>query len=217
MTSETRLLAGEAWRSQTRLHSGEAWRKVYHISAGLSALGLPFLGWPTMAALMLGACLMNWKLLPRLGGRSLWRGAERARGYSLGLTLYPLAIAVLCLVFQAELWRIAAVWGVLAFGDGMSSLVGMTVGGPRLPWNLRKSWSGLAAFVLFGTLGAALLVSWVELISFRAWASPPVLGTVLLLALVCAVVESLPIKVDDNLSIPAVGALVVAFLSRPLI
>jgi phytol kinase len=215
MTSETQLHAGQVWRSETRLHSGEVWRKVYHISAGLTALGVPFLNWQTMAALMFGAFLMNWKVLPRLGGRSMWRGAERARGYSLGLTLYPLAIAVLCLVFRAEQWRTVAVWGVLAFGDGMSSLVGMTVGGPRLPWNRRKSWSGLAAFVLFGTLGAALLMSWVELLSLRGLASLPVLGTGLLLALVCGAVESLPIDLDDNVSIPAVGALIVAFLSRP--
>jgi len=46
-------------------------------------------------------------------------------------------------------------------------------------------------------------------------ASLPVLGTGLLLAVLCAVVESLPIKLDDNVSIPAVGALIVAFLSRP--
>ena len=50
MTSETQLHSREVWRGETRLHSGEVWRKVYHISAGLSALGLPFLGWPTMAA-----------------------------------------------------------------------------------------------------------------------------------------------------------------------
>ena len=215
MTSETQLHSREVWRTETRLHSGEVWRKAYHISAGLMAFGVPFLNWQTMAALMFGACLMNWKVLPRLGGRSMWRAPERTQGYSLGLTLYPLAIGVLCLLFRAEQWRTVAVWGVLAFGDGMSSLVGMTVGGPRLPWNLRKSWSGLAAFVLFGTLGAAVLMSWVELLSLRAWASLPVLGTALLLAAICAVVESLPINVDDNVSIPAVGALIIAFLSRP--
>lgn len=215
MTSETQLHSREIWRRETRLHSGEVWRKVYHISAGLTALGLPFLGWPTMAGLMFGACLMNWKLLPRLGGRSMWRGPERTRGYSLGLTLYPLAVGVLCLLFRADQWRTVAVWGVLAFGDGMSSLVGMTVGGPRLPWNPRKSWSGLAAFVLFGTLGAAVLMSWVERLDLRGLASLPVLGTGLLLAVLCAVVESLPIDLDDNVSIPAVGALIVVFLSRP--
>ncbi len=202
--------------NETTLHRGEVGRKLYHLSAGLMAFGVPFISWQLMAFLMFGAFLINWRVLPRLGGRSMWRGAERERGYSLGLPLYPLAIAVLCLIFQAEHWRTVAVWAVLAFGDGMSSLVGMFFGGPKLPWNLRKSWSGLVAFVLFGTLGAALLVSWTQLLNLSAWASLPVLATGLLLAVVCAVVESLPLKLDDNLSIPAVGALIVAFLSTPL-
>lgn len=202
--------------TQTRLHPGEIGRKLYHISAGLMAFGAPFLHWSVLAALMLGACMINWRVLPRLGGRSLWRGNERERGYSLGLPVYPLAIAGLCVLFRDDTWRTVAVWSVLAFGDGMSSLAGMTIGGPRLPWNTRKSWAGTAAFVVFGTLGAAMMVSWAELVSLRAWFTPAVLGTSLLLALVCAVVESLPIDVDDNLSIPVVGALVVAFLAAPL-
>jgi dolichol kinase len=202
--------------NETPLHRGELGRKLYHLSAGLMAFGTPFISWQVMAGLMFGAFMINWRVLPRLGGRAMWRGDERTRGYSLGLPLYPLAIAGLCLIFQADQWRTVAVWAVLAFGDGMSSLVGMRFGGPRLPWNLRKSWSGLVAFVVFGTLGAAVLVSWTQLLTLREWSSLPVLMTGLLLAAVCAVVESLPLKLDDNLSIPAVGALIVAFLSAPL-
>jgi phytol kinase len=201
--------------SETRLQSGEILRKCYHISAGLMAFGIPFLSWQVMAFLLFGAFMINWRVLPRLGGRSMWRGAEHKKGYSLGLTLYPLAISILCVVFRSDQWRTAAVWGVLAFGDGFSSLVGMTLGGPKLPWNGRKSWTGLLAFVLFGTLGAALLVSWAGLFTLRV--SLPVLGTALLLALACSVVESLPWKLDDNVSIPAVGALIVAFLSGPVV
>jgi dolichol kinase len=205
-----------ATETTTRLHPGEIGRKLYHISAGLMAFGVPFLRWQILAALMLGACMINWRVLPRLGGRSLWRGSERARGYSLGLPVYPLAIAGLCVLFRDDTWRTVAVWSVLAFGDGMSSLAGMTIGGPRLPWNPRKSWAGSAAFVLFGTLGAAMMISWAELVSLRAWATPAVLATSLLLASICAVVESLPIEIDDNLSIPVAGALVVALLAAPL-
>jgi phytol kinase len=201
--------------SEPRIQSGEILRKCYHISAGLMAFGIPFLPWQVMAGLLFGAFMINWRVLPRLGGRSMWRGAEHKKGYSLGLALYPLAISILCVVFRGDVWRTAAVWGVLAFGDGASSLVGMTLGGPKLPWNLRKSWTGLAAFVLFGGLGAALLVSWAGLLTLRI--TLPVLGTGLLLALACSVVESLPIKIDDNLSIPAVGALIVAFLSTPYV
>jgi dolichol kinase len=61
-----------------------------------------------------------------------------------------------------------------------------------------------------------MMISWAELVSLRAWATPAVLATSLLLASICAVVESLPIEIDDNLSIPVAGALVVALLAAPL-
>ena len=64
--------------------------------------------------------------------------------------------SALILVFHDRLWMAAAGWGILAVGDGMASLVGQAVGGPRLPWNERKGWAGLVSFVLFGAAAAAL-------------------------------------------------------------
>src|SRR5690606_23933522 len=49
-----------------------------------------------------------------------------------------------------------SVLAVLAFGDGTATLVGKLVGGPRLPWNRDKTWSGLTAFLLAGTVTASL-------------------------------------------------------------
>ena len=49
-------------------------------------------------------------LLPRLGGRGLWREADHGRGYPPGILLYPLAVLALILVFHdepgaVEFWR----------------------------------------------------------------------------------------------------------------
>ena len=88
----------------------------------------------------------------------------------------------------------AAIWGILAFGDGMASLVGSALSGPRLPWNPRKGVIGSLAFVAFGTLGAAVLMAWTSRLPLdpRAWHAPRTLGVAFALALVTALVESCP-------------------------
>jgi uncharacterized protein (TIGR00297 family) len=186
------------------LSSGEAKRKGVHVAVGGFAFLLRFLTWPQAVAMAAAAFLFNWQVLPRIGGRGLWRGEERDKGYPLGILLYPLAVLALILAFRAALWKAAAVWALLAFGDGMASLLGQALGGPRLPWNPRKGWVGFVAFVLFGAAGAALLIVWTRGDALAAVLDPGVAGLVLALAVVGALVESVPTTLDDNLTVPLV-------------
>jgi len=103
----------------------------------------------------------------------------------------------------------AAGWGILAVGDGMASLLGQATGGPRLPWNTRKGWVGLASFVVFGTAAAAFLWAFVARLPLAPDAAhwPRTLGAALALALVGALVESLPSTLDDNVTVPLAVAL----------
>lgn len=188
----------------------ETKRKIVHIAAGGFALLLRWMTWPEAAAMALAAFLFNWQVLPRLGGRALWRDLEHGRGYPAGILLYPLSVLALVLAFRHELWMAAAVWGVLAGGDGMASLAGQRLGGPRLPWNARKSWVGFVAFIVFGAAAAAVLTVWTLRLPASALGAPWIVAGSLLLALVCAVVESLPTPLDDNLTVPIAGALVMA-------
>src|SRR5712691_7987734 len=142
------------------LPQGELARKLVHVGCVGFAFLLRYMSAGQAAAMAAAACLFNWQVLPRVGGKGLWRGADHAKGYPIGILLYPLSVLGLVLWFRSSLWIAAALWGVLAVGDGMASLVGQTVGGPRLPWNERKGWAGLVAFVLFGTLAAAVLIAW---------------------------------------------------------
>ena len=196
------------------LTKAEAKRKAVHIAVGGFAFLLRWLTWREAAVLALVAFLFNWRLLPLMGGRALWREAEHGRGYPPGILLYPLSVLGLVLAFRHELWMAAAVWGVLAWGDGMASLAGQWLGGPRLPWNARKGWIGLGAFVAFGAAAAALLTVWTQRLPASALVAPWVLAACALLALLCAVVESLPTTLDDNLTVPVAGALVMAALGQ---
>ena len=197
------------------LTRGELARRGVHVSCVAFALLLRFLTWPQAALLAISAFVFNWQVLPRLFGRGMWRSADVARGYPVGILAYPLAVLGLVLVFHDRLWMAAAGWGILAVGDGMAGLVGQATGGPRLPWNARKGWAGFAAFVLFGAAAAALLAAWTERFSFAADAAhwPRTLAVALALALVCALVESLPTTLDDNVTVPLATALALPLLA----
>jgi len=195
------------------LSGGEARRKLLHMAVGGLALLLRFLSWPQAAALALGALVFNWQILPRIGGRALWREHEHARGYTLGMLLYPASVLALVVAFRDELWKAAAVWGLLAFGDGMAALVGQTVGGPRLPWNAKKGWAGLIAFVTFGGLGASIMSGWTLGLPATTWGSLWIVGYVAVAAVLAGLAESLPTTLDDNLTVPLVGGVTLSLVT----
>ncbi len=202
-------------------------RKAVHVGSVAFALALRWLT-PTQAALTAGtALLFNLLLLHRLSGRSLLRPHERARGFSWGIALYPAAVLALIVVFARRLELAAAVWGLLAVGDGMAAVVGTLAGGPSVPWNPRKRWIGLVAFALWGTAASAFLLRWTQRGVLHAgstgepWIGASFLATstadavlpdpaFLLLgcfaaALAAAFAESVDIGIDDNITVPVVG------------
>lgn len=187
------------------LTRGEIARKVVHMGVGLIAFSLHYLG-PFYAAILAAVALAsNIFVLPRVGGRKLWRDAEHQSGTSIGIILYPLAVLLLILAFYKRLEVAAAAWGILAFGDGMASIVGMSMGRSKLPWNPRKSWAGTIAYVLFGTVAATALLMWTprEPIYTLGFALAVCFAT----SVVAAALESLPQGLDDNIGVPLVSGL----------
>ncbi len=196
------------------LSRGELLRKLVHMGVGLIALAVPFLGAGKAALCALAAVAGNLFLLPRVGGKKLWRADEAKRGMSLGIVLYPFAVLLLLLVFWRHLEIALAIWGILAFGDGMASVVGMTMGKARLPWNPRKSWAGSLAYWLFGTLGSSVLYWWTVTRTGGEVDLPFMVTICAATALFAALIESQPQGIDDNISVPLLsGALLFALAS----
>ncbi|MDQ7087365.1 MAG: hypothetical protein Q9Q13_05660 [Acidobacteriota bacterium] len=134
-------------------------RKGVHVAMGGFAFLLVWLT-PWQAALLAcGALVHNLFVLPRYGGRRIFRGTASERGHDLGIVLYPASILALVLIFPGHLEIVAAAWGLLAFGDGMATVAGILARGRggSLPWNPQKSWVGLLAFAAFGGAGSATL------------------------------------------------------------
>jgi uncharacterized protein (TIGR00297 family) len=213
-------------------HSETA-RQWVHVGSGLFALLLRVFTGPQAAALAVGALVFNIVLLPRLGGRQLYRPIDHQRGFPIGIVLYPIAVLLLILVFPSRLDIAAAAWGILAFGDGFATLVGRSrtegtaetaesaeadldsassavsaVSSGRLPWNPDKSIAGTLAFIVCGGAGAVALAWWVRP---SVTPLPPMAFTIaapLVAAMLAGLVETIPIRLDDNISVPLTAALV---------
>ena len=185
----------------------ELLRKLVHIAFGFAALLLRWLTPAQAAAFAIAAYLHNRFVLPLYLGRRIARGPA---GTDRGILYYPIAVLALIAVFRHDLAIAAAIWAILAFGDGMATVSGSLVRGPVLPWHRSKTWSGLAAFVVFGGVGAWLVGSFVG--------PPPTLlpwvAIACTTALVCAIAESLELGVNDNVIVPLVGGLAMFALTR---
>ncbi len=180
----------------------EGLRKLVHVLMAGFALLLRWIPWWAASLMALAALLFNILALPRLAGESLMRPEERRKGLRTGVAFYALSVLILVLAFRNHLDVAACAWGILAFGDGAATLFGRWLGAARLPWNPSKSWAGSAAFLVFGALGGGGLLLHVA----QRYEDPPGPLPALLLsavaALAGAVVESLPLDLDDNLSVP---------------
>ena len=180
----------------------ERTRQLVHIGVGAIALSLKFLTWPQAAMMAVAAVLFNLILLPRLTHK-VFRPGDLERPWTSGIVIYPLAVLGLILVFRQRLDLAAAAWGILAAGDGMATLVGTAVESPRLPWNKEKSFAGFAAFVIAASLASVGLLVWTagDTLSIPLWWAVAA-------SLVAGFVETVPIRLDDNLSVPATAAFV---------
>jgi uncharacterized protein (TIGR00297 family) len=161
----------------------ETKRQAVHITMVGWAFLLRVLTWPQAAALAATALLFNAFVLPRAGGRAIFRPDDVRKGIPAGILYYPIAVLLLILCFRNRLDIAAAAWAILAVGDGMATLVGRRVDGARLPWNADQPNVAPPA---------------------PAWF---VVAAPLVAAIVAAFVETIPVRLDDNLSVPfAAGA-----------
>lgn len=169
---------------------------------GLAFL-LPWLSPLEAAGAAGGAVLFNLFVLPRLAP-SLFREGERGSPWRSGIVIYPIAVLLLVLVFHRRMDIVAAAWGIMAAGDSAAGWIGRRIGRRPIPWNRAKTVEGSIAFAL-----AAWLFSWAVLV----FMGRPAMGAAVLAAaasLFAAFMESLPWRLDDNLTVPLLSA---AFLA----
>lgn len=179
--------------------TSETARQSLHIAMGGFALLLRWLPWWQAVVLAAGALVFNVLVLPRFG-HALYRPGDRERGVH-GIVFYPLAVLLLLVLFRGRPDIVAAAWGILAAGDGFATLAGRAFGGPRWPWNREKTLVGSAAFAIAGAAAGVFLAWWCRPAAIPAPALVFAMVAPVAAAIVAALVETIPARLDDNLSV----------------
>ena len=196
--------------------TSETKRKIEHIVPVVFVLLLRYLNtWQALLFAFVG--IMYGLFLSRMFVKGAFREHEQEKGFSFGKLIYGIMVFILILLFYKKMYIVAGAWAIMSLGDGCSNIFGKTYGKRKLPWNPEKSWIGSAAFVFFGGLGAAILMWWVNLSQSPVQTTQGQIQTSLtgayflicgfLTALAAAGVESLPSKINDNITVPLTAAL----------
>ncbi len=159
--------------------------------------------------------------LSRLLVKGTWRDEEMRKGFSTGKAAYGIMVLILLLIFHKKMQIAAGAWAVMALGDGAASIIGIRYGKTKLPWNKDKSWMGMLAFTLAGFAACAGLLYYTQATgdasttigsAFALLSAKRLMAMALITSAVCAAVESLPLPVNDNISIPALAGLLLYLL-----
>jgi uncharacterized protein (TIGR00297 family) len=196
--------------------TNETKRKIEHIVPVVFVLLLRYLNtWQALLFAFVG--IMYGLFLSKMFVKGAFREHEQEKGFSSGKLIYGIMVFILIMLFYKKMYIVAGAWAIMSLGDGCSSLFGKAFGKRKLPWNTEKSWIGSAAFVFFGGLGAAILMWWVSMGQSPAQTIQEQIHTPLiwsyffttafLAAFVAAGVESLPLKINDNITVPLTAGL----------
>jgi phytol kinase len=129
-----------------------------------------------------------------------------------GPLFYGLAFVFLTILFWKDnpIGIIALM--ILCGGDGLADIIGKRFNTWKLPWSQNKTWAGSLSMFLGGVI-LSLLVLWVFALAgvfIVDWSL--FLPRILLLGVLATLVESLPLRDLDNLTVPVVTVLAGLFL-----
>lgn len=116
---------------------------------------------------------------------------------------YAITVVALLLLFPSQSELGLTVMGILAFGDGCATLVGLLFGRKKLPWNPNKSWAGAVAF-LIAALPMATLIYWAASMPRVSFETAFLVVTPAVVA--AGVVESIIWSFNDNLAVGVCAA-----------
>ncbi|MCP4363068.1 MAG: hypothetical protein GY796_34125 [Chloroflexi bacterium] len=182
-------------------------RKVIHIGVGMMIWFIQYLfdnPWPFVAAsaVFMVINLLDWKY----GFVAAMSSSDRA---NLGTVYFPLAAAVVVLIFWDRPPLMVAALMPLTWGDGLAPVVGRAYG--RHPYTIAhhtRTYEGSAGF-----FGACLFFTWLALwlVSGSPEISPlAALAPAVVVSLAAVLVEAISIWGLDNLTVTAVAILILS-------
>lgn len=202
-------LAVQSWAVHREILPRKASRKSGHMALGLGLLltwllyqpGGGARWWAAVPPLLLALAFAAMGL-GRVGARRVVRAVARdgdPRELLLGPLLYSLSFAAITVIF----WRDSPV-GITALtclilGDGMAEVTGKGLRSPPLPWNRGKSVAGTVGALVASWFGGLVLLGVFSATGYLVLYPLESAGSVLAVAAVGAMLESLPWGPWDNL------------------
>lgn len=200
------------------LTSKESRRRLWHIAPGLLAFPLQLVSHADPVSETLRGIILFVVFVLAAHVYLRFRRIQRHQQDS-GLSAvvgYAMAVLLTILAFPDRLEVGLGVLAILAFGDGSATAFGKMLRGPTLPWNSSKSWAGFLAFLICGSI-MTTWIYWGETQNPEAQEPPLSLLRAFLLTcpavVLCAIVESLNSRINDNIRVGVVGASTLILLS----
>ena len=185
------------------------WRRLFHITAGSSVptlgvfasqeLMIILLAALSGLALVLESARFTYAPLNRALVQMLKPLLKRGEDRKVTAATYMIIAGLACFLFFDQYVAVAALL-FLSVGDPLAALVGRRARGPRL-WG-KSPWGSLA---LFTAATALAVILWTTDVASPLWA-------LLAGGAVAAVVEILPIPLDDNVTVPLISGGAVALM-----
>jgi dolichol kinase len=206
-------------------------RKTIHISMGFLIILLAlFPRWLSITCVLIALFFILVIARPSMWKRSFDAMASREEDVQSGLLYGPLLyiLMVLLATIIYDLRVAAAVFTVMAFGDGFANVVGSKFGRHRYERFDNKSLEGFLAFIFFAFISSFtgfLIVSintdvstWINFLNIK---SPeeiiiPYLAVILLInSVVTAIIEiTVSKKINDNIAVPIVTGILLTILLK---
>jgi phytol kinase len=121
----------------------------------------------------------------------------------------PLFYGIVFVVMTLVYWKDSPI-GMVALmlmcgGDGLADILGRGLTSPKLPWNKDKSWAGSLGMLIGGWALAAFILGMFVLAGIFVGPFTGYLVPITLIALAGTLVESLPLKDVDNITVTLVA------------
>ena len=209
----------------------ETKRKSVHISMGFLTLLIALL--PRWLIILVVLAALFFVLV--IARPNAWKGsfeamASRKEDVSSGFLHGPLlyVLMVLLSVIFFDLRIAAAVFCIMAFGDGFANVIGTRIGKHRFERFSNKSLEGFLAFILFAFVTSSLaflivsinpeVVPWIDLLSIKD-PQDIVISYLLFINFIVSIISALielmtSEKLNDNISVPIISGLLLTLLLK---
>jgi len=184
--------------------SNETSRQLIHIGIGiLISLGLwvnlNFAFYTILIGALIGMLIIQLKLMKfhvPIADYMLDRFERKHAFPGKGSMFYALGVLFIIGLLRTNTTLMISLILILSLGDGLATWIGKNYGRHKLTWNRDKTFEGTVSF-LIGCIPSLFIVP------------SPITGLVIVTA---AFIESLPLRIDDNILIPVIGSIIYFYL-----